>query len=121
MTGFTTTYIDSGNGVIRSAVTTINTAWQAILRHTAGAVTNWNNYNGAHVYYNGAGTLSQGDNYGGIFDFTENVSAEVTVTAFTVHAGLLLDKSRLGNVDWPAEIQNPGGTVDVGEGGNVAA
>lgn len=120
VTGFTTTFADSGNGKIRSACTTINTAWQAILRHTAGAVGTWNNWNGGHVFYNGSGTLSQGENYGGVFEFTENVSASVTVTAFTVHAGLLLDKSALGNVNWPT-IQNPGGTVDIGEGATVTS
>lgn len=118
VTGFTNTKADSGNGIIRSGCTTITTVWQAILRHTAGAVGNWDNYNGAHVYYNGSDTLAQGDNYGGVFDFTENVSAEVTVTAFTNHAGLLLDKSALGNINWPT-IQNPGGTVDIGEAGTV--
>ena len=118
VTGFTTAFIDSGNGKIQSAITTINTAWQAILRHTAGAVGAWNNYNGAHVFYNGSGTLTQGDNYGGVFDTTENVSAAVTVTAFTVHAGLLQDLSAMGNVSWPT-IQNPGGIVNIGEGAAI--
>lgn len=89
--------------------------------NSGGAVSAWNNYNGAHVYYNGSGTLTQGDNYGGVFNFTRNVAESVTVTAFTVHAGLLLNKSGLNNVNWPAQIQNPGGTVDVGESGTVAA
>lgn len=120
VTGFTNAKADSGNGKIQSACTTINTAWQAVLRHTAGAVTTWNNWNGGHVFYNGDGTLGQGHNYGGVFNFTENVSDSVTVSAFTVHAGLLLDKSALGNINWPAEIQNPGGTVDIGESRTVA-
>lgn len=120
VTGFTTTFADSGNGKIRSACTTINTAWQAILRHTAGAVTQWNNYNGAHVYYNGSGTLSQGDNYGGIFDFSESVAAAVTVTLIIAHAGILLNESRLNNVSF-GTIKNPGGTVNLGEDVTVAA
>ena len=120
VTGFTASFIDSGNGKIRSACTTINTAWQAILRHTAGAVSQWNNYNGAHVYYNGSGTLSQGDNYGGVFDFTENTAASVTVTLMIVHAGILLNESRLNNVNF-GTIRNPGGSVNLGEDVTVAA
>ena len=118
VTGLTNVIADSGNGKIQSPCTTIDTAWQAILRHTAGAVSAWTNRNGAHVFYNGSGTLSQGDNEGGVFDFTENVSAAVIVSAFTVHAGLLQDLSAMGNVAWPT-IQNPGGVVNIGEGAAI--
>lgn len=113
VTSFDLLDADSGVGICDSACTLIELDWQAILRHTAGAVGTVVTKRGSHCYYNGNGTLTLADARGGIFETTENESESVIITQAIARGGDIIDSSGMNNVDWQDLIQRTG-NVDVG-------
>lgn len=113
VTSFDLLNADSGVGECDSACTLIEVDWQAILRHTAGAVGTAVTKRGSHLYYNGSGTLTLADARGGIFDTTENESESVIITQAIPRGGELRDTSGQANVDWQ-DIIYRAGIVNIG-------